>query len=91
MRLGDWFRVIQLAHGANEDVALPLVQPLKPTESFGQELLHQAWSAIGDYYADRCKSLEEKEEISLGKHWVSLCQLDGLRWPNAANYYAKAG
>ncbi|CAE7432828.1 Wdr35 [Symbiodinium pilosum] len=49
VRLGDWFRVIQLAHGANE------------------ELLHQAWSAIGDYYADRCK------------------------WPNAANYYAKAG
>lgn len=37
VRLGDWFRVIQLAHGANED------------------LLHQAWSAIGDYYADRCK------------------------------------
>ncbi|CAE8633546.1 unnamed protein product [Polarella glacialis] len=37
VRLGDWFRVIQLAHGGNED------------------LLHQAWSAIGDYYADRGK------------------------------------
>jgi len=37
VRLGDWFRVIQLAHGGNED------------------LLTQAWSAIGDYYADRGK------------------------------------
>jgi len=37
VRLGDWFRVIQLAHGGNED------------------LLQQAWSAIGDYYADRGK------------------------------------
>lgn len=37
VRLGDWFRVIQLAHGGNED------------------LLQQAWSSIGDYYADRGK------------------------------------
>lgn len=37
VRLGDWFRVIQLAHGSNE------------------ELLQQAWSSIGDYYADRGK------------------------------------
>jgi WD repeat-containing protein 35 len=37
VRLGDWFRVIQLAHGGNED------------------LLTQAWSSIGDYYADRGK------------------------------------
>merc|ERR1719281_1711489 len=37
VRLGDWFRVIQLAHGSNED------------------LLQQAWSSIGDYYADRSK------------------------------------
>merc|ERR1740138_86944 len=37
VRLGDWFRVIQLAHGSND------------------ELLQQAWSAIGDYYADRGK------------------------------------
>merc|ERR1719375_1012597 len=39
VRLGDWFRVIQLAQsgGGNED------------------LLQQAWSAIGDYYADRGK------------------------------------
>eukprot|EP00747_Dinoflagellata_sp_TGD_P185914 gnl/TRDRNA2_/TRDRNA2_42708_c0_seq1.p1 gnl/TRDRNA2_/TRDRNA2_42708_c0~~gnl/TRDRNA2_/TRDRNA2_42708_c0_seq1.p1 ORF type:complete len:1239 (+),score=279.59 gnl/TRDRNA2_/TRDRNA2_42708_c0_seq1:153-3869(+) len=37
VRLGDWFRVIQLAHGGDED------------------LLQQAWSAIGDYYADRGK------------------------------------
>lgn len=37
VRLGDWFRVIQLAHGSSED------------------LLTQAWSAIGDYYADRGK------------------------------------
>merc|ERR1740117_788180 len=37
VRLGDWFRVIQLAHGGDED------------------LLQQAWSSIGDYYADRGK------------------------------------
>eukprot|EP00928_Gymnodinium_smaydae_P071095 TRINITY_DN54772_c0_g1_i1.p1 TRINITY_DN54772_c0_g1~~TRINITY_DN54772_c0_g1_i1.p1 ORF type:complete len:1239 (-),score=345.63 TRINITY_DN54772_c0_g1_i1:123-3839(-) len=37
VRLGDWFRVIQLAQGGDED------------------LLQQAWSAIGDYYADRGK------------------------------------
>jgi WD repeat-containing protein 35 len=37
VRLGDWFRVLQLAQGGNED------------------LLTQAWSAIGDYYADRGK------------------------------------
>jgi len=37
VRLGDWFRVIQLAHGGNED------------------LLQKAYSAIGDYYADRGK------------------------------------
>jgi WD repeat-containing protein 35 len=37
VRLGDWFRVIQLAHQGNED------------------LLTQAWSSIGDYYADRGK------------------------------------
>lgn len=37
VRLGDWFRVIQLAQGGNED------------------LLRQAWSSIGDYYADRGK------------------------------------
>merc|ERR1719221_844585 len=37
VRLGDWFRVIQLAYGGNED------------------LLQQAWSAIGDYYGDRGK------------------------------------
>merc|ERR1712232_967395 len=37
VRLGDWFRVLQLAHGSND------------------ELLQQAWSAIGDYYADRGK------------------------------------
>eukprot|EP00746_Dinoflagellata_sp_MGD_P003051 gnl/MRDRNA2_/MRDRNA2_105954_c0_seq1.p1 gnl/MRDRNA2_/MRDRNA2_105954_c0~~gnl/MRDRNA2_/MRDRNA2_105954_c0_seq1.p1 ORF type:complete len:1217 (-),score=242.16 gnl/MRDRNA2_/MRDRNA2_105954_c0_seq1:227-3877(-) len=39
VRLGDWFRVIQLAQsgGGNED------------------LLQQAWSAIGDYYQDRGK------------------------------------
>merc|ERR1719316_2107805 len=39
VRLGDWFRVIQLAQsgGGNED------------------LLQQAWSAIGDYYRDRGK------------------------------------
>lgn len=36
-RLGDWFRVIQLGQGANED------------------MLRLAWSAIGDYYGDRCK------------------------------------
>lgn len=35
VRLGDWFRVIQLAHGGSEE--------------------QQAWSAIGDYYADRGK------------------------------------
>merc|ERR1719316_2217227 len=34
VRIGDWKRVLQLAHGSNE------------------ELLQQAWSAIGDYYAD---------------------------------------
>lgn len=37
VRLGDWFRVVQLAHGGDED------------------LLQQAWSATGDYYADRGK------------------------------------
>merc|ERR1719221_1010807 len=38
LRLGDWFRVIQLAHGGGNE-----------------ELLQQAWSAIGDYFADRGK------------------------------------
>merc|ERR1740117_1782570 len=37
VRLGDWFRVIQLSHGGNDD------------------LLQQAWSSIGDYYAERGK------------------------------------
>lgn len=41
VRLGDWFRVLQLAQAGNHG---------------GQEdLMQQAWSAIGDYYADRGK------------------------------------
>lgn len=51
VRLGDWFRVIQLAQAGNHQVVEELGGAPRPLEN----LLQQAWSAIGDYYADRGK------------------------------------
>jgi WD repeat-containing protein 35 len=39
MRLGDWFRVVQLLQSGGGDDAL----------------LNRAWNEIGDYYAERYK------------------------------------
>merc|ERR1719230_1377477 len=54
VRLGDWFRVIQLAHNSNE------------------ELLTQAWSAIGDYYADRGKWINAAQYYAKAQNNTAL-------------------
>merc|ERR1719375_1855544 len=56
VRLGDWFRVIQLAQsgGGNED------------------LLQQAWSAIGDYYRDRGKWSNAAQYYAKAQNNISL-------------------
>jgi len=50
-RLGDWFRVIQLARPGPTEVAVPN----------SEQLLTNAYSSIGDYYADRSKWVEAKD------------------------------
>ena len=61
MKLGDWFRVVQLLKtggGAGTCVHEQMTHnddefnPLMPGDD---TLLIQAWNAIGDYYADRQK------------------------------------
>merc|ERR1719440_381845 len=56
VRLGDWFRVIQLAQsgGGNED------------------LLQQAWSAIGDYYRDRGKWMNAAQYYAKAQNNAAL-------------------
>lgn len=58
MRLGDWFRVVQLANsGGGND-----------------EMMFKAWSNIGEYYADRQKWNKAKRYFSKAKNIRRLCE-----------------
>eukprot|EP00794_Sanderia_malayensis_P012081 gene12081-13325_t len=70
MKLGDWFRVVQLlkSGGGGDDV-----------------LLEKAWNAIGDYYADRQKwqnavtyYVEGRNQERLAESYYMLEDYDGL-------------
>ncbi|CAD7934483.1 unnamed protein product [Amoebophrya sp. A120] len=58
LKLGDWFRVIQLVQGTNQN----------------ENLLQEAYSSIGDYYADRSKWSHAAQYYNKARNYSSLVE-----------------
>lgn len=58
MRLGDWFRVVQLLQSGGGDDAL----------------LNRAWNEIGDYYAERYKWAAALQYYVQAKNYAKLAE-----------------